>query len=134
MVWRFHAIDATLSPWPRRNITHWLISAQVGTLRSQVEEVDALDALHAAPDVDCPHGQPARLQQLRVDGADLEQRRRPRAAAATAAARWPRRAAAAAAAGGARVAAAPRTPRRRRTRSTQRDVEWSAVLSADASW
>ena len=27
-----------------------------------------------------------------------------------------------------------RTPRRRRTRSTQRDVEWSAVLSADASW
>ena len=30
------------------------------------------------------------------------------------------------------MAAAPRTPRRRRTRSTQRDVEWSAVLSADA--
>ena len=45
MAWRFHAIDATLSPWPRRldgveahegprnisqdNLTHWLISTQV---------------------------------------------------------------------------------------------------------
>merc|ERR1719487_1115176 len=44
MAWRFHAIDATLSPWPRRldgveahegprnisqdNLTHWLISTQ----------------------------------------------------------------------------------------------------------
>ena len=27
---RFHAIDATLSPWPR-NLTHWLISTQVRT-------------------------------------------------------------------------------------------------------
>ena len=45
MAWRFHAIDATLSPWPCRldgveahegprnisqdNLTHWLISTQV---------------------------------------------------------------------------------------------------------
>ena len=45
MAWRFYAIDATLSPWPRRldgveahedsrnisqdNLTHWLISTQV---------------------------------------------------------------------------------------------------------
>ena len=34
MVWRFHAIDATLYPWSRRLDgveAHWLISAQVGT-------------------------------------------------------------------------------------------------------
>ena len=35
MAWRFHAIDATLSPWPRRldgNLTHWLVSTQVTEL------------------------------------------------------------------------------------------------------
>ena len=47
MVWRFHAIEATLSPWPRQldgvevlegprnisqdNLAHWLISTQRGT-------------------------------------------------------------------------------------------------------
>ena len=40
MAWRFHAIDATLSPWPRRldgvevsrnNLTHCLISTQVAS-------------------------------------------------------------------------------------------------------
>ena len=55
MAWRFHAIDATLSPWPRRldgveaqdNLTHWSIPHRRQTLLSYCREAKGAKALKA---------------------------------------------------------------------------------------